>query len=136
MFRRSFGTDRYSQLADSLRRNGLTSRLTLAEKILYSHVHTPIKSVVRGETYLKLNPDRVAMQDASAQTALLQFMLSKKASTAVPASVHCDHLIEAHVGADSDLASSITKNNEIFDFLSSASRKYGIDFCKFQKWQH
>ncbi|KAJ3262591.1 aconitate hydratase [Boothiomyces macroporosus] len=110
--------------------------LTLAEKILYAHLDSPLESQpTRGTTYLKLNPgyieltlDRVAMQDASAQTALLQFILSKKKTTAVPSSVHCDHLIAAQVGADSDLKQSIISNKEVFNFLQTTSKKYGIDF--------
>ncbi|KAI8369515.1 aconitate hydratase [Radiomyces spectabilis] len=105
--------------------------LTLAEKIVYSHLTNPEETVpVRGETYLKLSPDRVAMQDASAQMALLQFMLSGMATTAVPSSIHCDHLIEAFAGADKDVEQSIVTNKEIFDFLESAAKKYGIAFWK------
>ncbi|KAG1490374.1 hypothetical protein G6F54_010768 [Rhizopus delemar] len=105
--------------------------LTLAEKIVYSHLTNPEETVpVRGETYLKLSPDRVAMQDASAQMALLQFMLSGMPTTAVPTSVHCDHLIAAHEGADKDVAQSIVTNKEIFDFLESGAKKYGIAFWK------
>ncbi|KAI8997597.1 aconitate hydratase [Pilobolus umbonatus] len=105
--------------------------LTLAEKIVYSHLTNPEETVpVRGETYLKLSPDRVAMQDASAQMALLQFMLSGMPTTAVPSSIHCDHLIAANKGADNDVAESIVTNREIFDFLESGAKKYGIAFWK------
>ncbi|OBZ84979.1 Aconitate hydratase, mitochondrial [Choanephora cucurbitarum] len=105
--------------------------LTLAEKIVYSHLRNPEETVpVRGETYLKLSPDRVAMQDASAQMALLQFMLSGMPTTAVPSSIHCDHLIAANEGADKDVAQSIVTNQEIFDFLESGAKKYGIAFWK------
>ncbi|KAI9250330.1 aconitate hydratase [Sporodiniella umbellata] len=105
--------------------------LTLAEKIVYSHLTNPEETVpVRGETYLKLSPDRVAMQDASAQMALLQFMLSGMRTTAVPSSIHCDHLIPANEGADKDVAQSIVANKEIFDFLESGAKKYGIAFWK------
>ncbi|RCH83379.1 aconitate hydratase, partial [Rhizopus stolonifer] len=105
--------------------------LTLAEKIVYAHLRNPEEIVpVRGETYLKLSPDRVAMQDASAQMALLQFMLSGMPTTAVPSSIHCDHLIAAHEGADKDVAQSIVTNKEIFDFLESGAKKYGIAFWK------
>jgi aconitate hydratase len=104
-------------------------KLTLSEKILFSHVDCPLDQIpVRGQTYLKVNPDRVAMQDASAQTALLQFMLARKDTTAVKSSVHCDHLIAAEIGAEKDLKNSIITNKEVFDFLSSCSKKYGIDF--------
>ncbi|KAI8913510.1 aconitate hydratase [Gorgonomyces haynaldii] len=105
--------------------------LTLAEKILHSHLAKPLDKIpVRGSTYLKLNPDRVAMQDASAQTAILQFMLSGRSTTAVPSSVHCDHLIEAKFGAQKDLDASLITNKEIFEFLQSASKRYGIDFWR------
>ena len=83
---------------------------------------------VRGNATLKLKPDRVAMQDASAQMALLQFMSCGLSSTAVPTSIHCDHMIVGERGADVDLPSSITGNKEVFDFLESAAKKYGIEF--------
>ncbi|KAH9846052.1 aconitate hydratase [Lenzites betulinus] len=109
--------------------------LTLAEKILYSHIHDPERTlasggIARGETYLQLIPERVAMQDASAQMALLQFMSAGMSRCAVPASIHCDHLIQASEGADKDLERSIVTNQEVFDFLESAARKYGIEFWK------
>ncbi|CAG8585819.1 23167_t:CDS:10 [Cetraspora pellucida] len=106
--------------------------LTLSEKILYAHLWDPkgIDSIVKGETYLKLKPDRVAMQDASSQTAILQFMLAKMPVTAVPTSIHCDHLIEAYEGGDKDLKTAEITSKEIFDFLKSASDKYGIEFWK------
>lgn len=109
--------------------------LTLAEKVLYSHLVDPEDSLrsnntrdIRGQAYLKLNPDRVAMQDASAQMALLQFMTCGMKSTAVPASIHCDHLIVGQDGADTDLPRSIATNKEVFDFLQSCGQKYGIQF--------
>jgi len=108
--------------------------LTLAEKILYSHIDNPEETFsatgqsVRGNAYLKLKPDRVAMQDASAQMALLQFMTCGLGKTSVPASIHCDHMIVGEKGADVDLPKSIEGNKEVFDFLESASRKYGIQF--------
>ncbi|CEP20577.1 K01681 aconitate hydratase 1 [Cyberlindnera jadinii] len=109
--------------------------LTLAEKILYSHLVNPEESLsagdvskIRGLEYLKLNPDRVAMQDASAQMALLQFMTCGLPSTAVPASIHCDHLIVGKDGEKADLKSSIATNKEVFDFLQSCGEKYGIQF--------
>lgn len=109
--------------------------LTLAEKILYSHLTDPEKSLagggkIRGDAYLQLNPQRVAMQDASAQMALLQFMSAGLPRCAVPTSIHCDHLIQAADGAASDLERSIISNQEVFDFLESAARKYGIEFWK------
>ncbi|KAL6707212.1 aconitate hydratase [Coniothyrium glycines] len=119
-------------------RRVLPSRsLTLAEKILYAHLESPEESLltgtnggrdVRGQANLKLKPDRVAMQDASAQMALLQFMSCGLGSTAVPASIHCDHMIVGHSGADADLPKSIAGNKEVFDFLESAAKKYGIEF--------
>ncbi|SCU96924.1 LADA_0H03488g1_1 [Lachancea dasiensis] len=109
--------------------------LTLAEKILYSHLCNPEESLpssnlhdIRGLQYLKLNPDRVAMQDASAQMALLQFMTTGLAQTSVPASIHCDHLIVGKDGESQDLVSSIATNKEVFDFLQSCADKYGIQF--------
>ncbi|KAF2156484.1 mitochondrial aconitate hydratase [Myriangium duriaei CBS 260.36] len=114
-----------------------TRPLTLAEKILYSHLDSPEESLltgtnngadIRGKANLKLKPDRVAMQDASAQMALLQFMSCGLPDTAVPASIHCDHMIVGQRGADVDLPESIKGNKEVFDFLESAAKKYGIEF--------
>jgi aconitate hydratase len=108
------------------------SPLTLAEKILYTHLWdgTPSQVFQRGVDYVDFAPDRVAMQDATAQMALLQFMQAGKAKAAVPSTVHCDHLIQAKVQADSDLQEAINKNNEVFNFLQSVSNKYGIGFWK------
>ncbi|KAK3327427.1 aconitase family-domain-containing protein [Cercophora scortea] len=111
--------------------------LTLAEKILYSHLDNVEESLlsntnngrdIRGTANLKLKPDRVNMQDASAQMALLQFMTCNLPQTAIPASIHCDHLIVGEKGADDDLTAGIKTNHEVFDFLQSAGQKYGIDF--------
>ncbi len=112
--------------------------LTLAEKILYSHLDDVEESLlasgtsggrdVRGTANLKLNPDRVAMQDASAQMALLQFMTCGLPATAVPASIHCDHLIVGERGARDDLEAGVRANSEVFDFLESAARRYGVEF--------
>jgi len=105
--------------------------LTLAEKILYAHmVELPGAAYTRGGAYVDFNPDRVAMQDATAQMALLQFMSAGIPTVAVPSTVHCDHLIRAEHGATSDLETSLTENKEVFDFLSSVSQKYGIGFWK------
>ena len=106
--------------------------LTLAEKILYSHLfdQLPASAYQRGMDYVDFAPDRVAMQDATAQMALLQFMSAGKAKTAVPSTVHCDHLIQARTGAAADLAEALTNNQEVFDFLASVSNKYGIGFWK------
>ncbi|KAL8733355.1 MAG: hypothetical protein Q9166_002179 [cf. Caloplaca sp. 2 TL-2023] len=116
---------------------GTNRQLTLAEKILYSHLDNPEESLlsntqngahIRGNANLKLKPDRVAMQDASAQMALLQFMSCGLPSSAVPTSIHCDHMIVGERGADVDLPLSITGNQEVYDFLESAAKKYGIEF--------
>ncbi|MER3524704.1 MAG: aconitate hydratase [Ignavibacteria bacterium] len=105
--------------------------LTLTEKILYAHLWRPTKEpFVRGESYAEFGPDRVAMQDATAQMALLQFMSAGIPKVAVPTTVHCDHLIQAQVGAREDLAQAFADNKEVYDFLSSVSNKYGIGFWK------
>ncbi len=113
-------------------RSILNKPLTLSEKILYNHLwdDTPSAPFERGGSYVDFAPDRVAMQDATAQMALLQFMQAGRAKTAVPSTVHCDHLIQARVSADKDLQESINKNNEVFNFLESVSDKYGIGFWK------
>ncbi|MBN8671895.1 MAG: aconitate hydratase [Chitinophagales bacterium] len=105
--------------------------LTLAEKILYAHSYEKAThAYTRGKDYVNFAPDRVAMQDATAQMALLQFMTCGRAKVAVPSSVHCDHLIQAKVGATQDLATANDVNKEVYDFLSSISDKYGIGFWK------
>lgn len=106
--------------------------LTLSEKILYSHLWegTPSQAFTRGKDYVDFAPDRVACQDATAQMALLQFMHAGKAKVAVPTTVHCDHLIQAKVDAATDLKRAKEQSNEVFDFLSSISNKYGIGFWK------
>ena len=111
-------------------REHLGHPMTLTEKILYSHLHqdTPIKSYKRGEDYVNFSPDRVAMQDATAQMALLQFMNAGRNKTAVPTSVHCDHLIEAENGVKKDLAAAKEGNSEVYDFLRSVSNKYSLGF--------
>jgi aconitate hydratase len=111
----------------------LTGRsLTLSEKILYAHLwENPAKEVnERGKTYVDFAPDRVAMQDATAQMALLQFMQAGRKQVAVPSSVHCDHLITAQIGSKTDLQTAVDTNREVYDFLSSISDKYGIGFWK------
>ena len=105
--------------------------LTYAEKILYSHLwETPAAPLTRGKDYADLAPDRVAMQDATAQMALLQFMSAGRKEAAVPSTVHCDHLIQAQVGAKDDLDRANSENREVYDFLESVSAKYGIGFWK------
>lgn len=106
--------------------------LTLTEKILYAHLWegNATEAHERGVTYVDFAPDRVAMQDATAQMALLQFMQAGRPTVAVPSTVHCDHLIQAKIGADQDLATANTQNKEVYDFLASVSNKYGIGFWK------
>ncbi len=105
--------------------------LTLSEKILYAHSWRPTKAEAgRGKTYADLAPDRVAMQDATAQMALLQFMSAGIPRVAVPSTVHCDHLIQAQLGAQQDLSQAFSDNKEVYDFLASVSRKHGIGFWK------
>jgi len=106
--------------------------LTLTEKILYTHLTEalPGKPYERGNSYVDFNPDRVGMQDATAQMALLQFMQAGRPHVAVPSTVHCDHLIQAKSGAKEDLTMAMDKNKEVFDFLASVSNKYGIGFWK------
>jgi aconitate hydratase len=113
-------------------RKTLGRPLTLAEKILFSHLHAeqPLENFERAKTYVNFQPDRVAMQDATAQMALLQFMQAGRPKVAVPSTVHCDHLIQAKVGAKEDLETALSVNREVYDFLASVSDKYGIGFWK------
>jgi hypothetical protein len=112
-------------------RSRLNRPLTYAEKILYSHLDDPEgQEIERGSSYLKLRPDRVACQDATAQMAILQFMSAGMPAVANPTTVHCDHLIEAQVGGEKDLARAVSINKEVYDFLSSACAKYNIGFWK------
>ena len=106
--------------------------LTLAEKILYAHLFNEgdVKNYKRGEDYVNFRPDRVAMQDATAQMALLQFMNAGKEKVAVPSTVHCDHLIQAYKGAKEDIATATKTNEEVYDFLRDVSSRYGIGFWK------
>ncbi len=110
----------------------LDKPMTLTEKILYAHLDegTPSQTYKRGESYVDFRPDRVAMQDATAQMALLQFMQAGKSKAGVPSSVHCDHLIQAKEGAVADLEKANYTNKEVYDFLASVSNKYGIGFWK------
>ena len=121
----------YQAIADKLEivRSRLARPLTLGEKILYGHLDKPEEQeIARGQSYLHLRPDRVAMQDATAQMAILQFLASGLPQTAVPTTVHCDHLIEAHKGGKEDLATAVSTNKEVYDFLSSSAKKYGMGF--------
>ncbi len=124
----------YSQMEErvNLAREVVGAPLTLAEKILYSHLWdgNPTKKFVRGKDYVDFAPDRIACQDATAQMALLQFMQAGKDKVAVPTTVHCDHLIQAKHGAVADLQRANETSNEVFDFLESVSNKYGIGFWK------
>ena len=112
-------------------REKLGRPLTLSEKILLSHADNLDRQVWdRGKAQLLLRPDRVAMQDATAQMALLQFIQARKKRVAVPSTVHCDHLVRAQSGAKEDIEQAIEENREVYDFLRSASSKYGIGFWK------
>jgi aconitate hydratase len=113
-------------------RKALGRPLTLSEKILFSHLHSDQKlnNFDRGVNYVDFAPDRVAMQDATAQMALLQFMQAGRPKVAVPSTVHCDHLIQAKDGANIDLETALNANKEVYDFLASVSNKYGIGFWK------
>jgi len=123
----------YDRMATNLKvvRQRLNRPLSLAEKIVYGHLDHPDQGeIVRGKSYLELRPDRVAMQDATAQMALLQFMTSGLPEVAVPSTVHCDHLIQAEVGSSPDLARANTENKEVYDFLSTVCDKYGLGFWR------
>lgn len=111
-------------------RKDLGRPLPLAEKILFSHLDDPqgYKGMKRGESFLMLRPDRVAMQDATAQMAILQFIQSGKKKVAVPSTVHCDHLIRANAGVEKDMRVAMDENAEVFNFLKTASQKYGVGF--------
>ena len=124
----------YQDMSDKIKiARSLTGKpLTQTEKVLYSHLHSKDlqEAFVRGESYVDFTPDRVAMQDATAQMALLQFMQAGRKRAAVPSTVHCDHLIQAKTGAETDLNSAIDNNKEVYEFLSDVSNKFGIGFWK------
>jgi aconitate hydratase len=123
----------YSGFKDSVdnARKVLGRPLTYTEKVLYAHLwNKPSSELKRGKDYADLAPDRVAMQDATAQMALLQFMSAGKKTTAVPSTVHCDHLIQAQIGAKDDLLRANEENKEVYEFLESISQKYGVGFWK------
>jgi aconitate hydratase len=126
--------DVYSKMGERIEaaRKVLNRPMTLTEKILYSHLDEgkAKKELERRKSYVDFKPDRVAMQDATAQMALLQFMQAGKKKVAVPSTVHCDHLIQAEVGAEKDLKRAKDTNKEVYDFLSSVSNKYGVGFWK------
>jgi aconitate hydratase len=124
-------TEFYNEFANRLHKVRLLDDkpLTLSEKIIYTHIQVPFLSrFTRGGDYVNFMPDRIAMQDATAQMALLQFMNSGMHETSVPTTVHCDHLIQANVDSKTDLAIAFKQNSEVFDFLESASKKFGIGF--------
>jgi aconitate hydratase len=124
----------YNRMVDRVdtARNIVGKPLTLAEKILYNHLWdgNASQSFIRGKDYVNFAPDRIACQDATAQMALLQFMQAGKKKVAVPTTVHCDHLIQAKIGADKDLQEANNSSSEVFNFLASVSNKYGIGFWK------
>src|SRR4051812_36111994 len=134
----AFDVDMIKKLYDAMpakvaaARKKLGRPLTLAEKILFAHLHDdqPLENFERAKHYVNFAPDRVAMQDATAQMALLQFMQAGRPKVAVPSTVHCDHLITARNGAAEDLAFATKESREVFDFLGSVSNKYGIGFWK------
>lgn len=126
--------EHYAQFAAKVdeAKSVLNRPLTLTEKILYTHLHeeSPLRNYSRGKEYVFFQPNRVAMQDATAQMALLQFMMAGKDKVSVPSTVHCDHLIQAKVNGKVDLKGALDNNSEVFDFLESVSDKYGIGFWK------
>jgi len=134
VFDESMIQDIYAALPEKLKqiKDKLQRPLTLTEKILYAHLSTgePLKSYERVVDYVNFSPDRVAMQDATAQMALLQLISSGRQSVAVPSTVHCDHLIQAHKSANIDLKTAEDTNHEVYDFLSAVSNKFGIGFWK------
>jgi len=120
--------ERLAQNVETARRR-LGRPLTYAEKVFLGHLADPEgETLGPGKSYVGLNPDRVAMQDATAQMAILQFMLAGRNETEVPTTVHCDHLIQAFVGAERDMETARTTNHEVYEFLRSASARYGIGF--------
>ena len=120
----------YAELPEKIEKikSTLQRPLTLTEKILYAHLSADevLKSHERAVDYVNFSPDRVAMQDATAQMALLQLMNSGRKTVAVPSTVHCDHLIQAHISAKVDLGTANQTNSEVYDFLSAVSNKFGI----------
>ncbi len=123
----------YSKMEErhAIGRRRLGRALTLSEKVLWAHLAEPeTQEFARNTSYLMLNPDRVALQDATAQMAILQFMLANKDEVAVPTTIHCDHLIRAHKGANTDMVTANKENEEVFEFLRSAGERYGMGFWK------
>src|ERR1041385_6943514 len=129
----AFVQETYAKMAKRLAvvRKRLGRPLTLAEKLVYGHLDDPQGAeLTRGVSYLDLRPDRVTMQDATAQMAILQFLTTGKPATAVPTTVHCDHLIAAEVDASKDLMKATHDNKEVYDFLRTAAAKCGMGFWK------
>ncbi|KAI4901237.1 hypothetical protein NFI96_017761 [Prochilodus magdalenae] len=123
----------YEKLLNNINivRKRLNRPLTLSEKIVYGHLDNPVgQEIARGRTYLRLRPDRVAMQDATAQMAMLQFISSGLPKVAVPSTIHCDHLIEAQIGGAQDLQRAKEVNQEVYNFLATSAAKYGVGFWK------
>lgn len=129
----AFVQNTFAKIAKNLAivRKRLERPLTLTEKILYGHLHNPAEAELnRGESYIELHPDRVILQDATTQMAILQFMQTQKNEAAVPVTVHCDHLIRAYQGAKADMKTANTENEEVYKFLNDASQRYGFGFWK------
>ena len=123
----------YEKLVSNLEvvKQRLGRPMTLSEKILYSHLDNPAEQdIERGSSYLRLRPDRVAMQDATAQMAMLQFISSGLPKVAVPSTIHCDHLIQAQIEGNKDLARAKDMNKEVYNFLATSGAKYGVGFWK------
>ncbi|MEX2598581.1 MAG: aconitase family protein, partial [Dehalococcoidia bacterium] len=126
-----FVEEAYKKIDERLKtvRQRLGRPLTYAEKILLGHLDNPADAELNaGESYLDLRPDRVALQDVTGQMAILQFMQAGKPNTAVPTTVHCDHLIQAQIGAAEDTQRALLENDEVFTFLRSSAAKYGMGF--------
>src|SRR5438552_16288467 len=120
--------ERVERTLEAVRKN-LGKPLGLADKVLLSHLDDPSSTgMKRGTSYILLRPDRVILQDVLGQTAMLQFMQTRRPRTAVPTTVHCDHLIQARVQGESDLRESLAENQEVYDFLRTAAAKYGVGF--------
>src|SRR6266498_777582 len=120
--------ERMERTLEVVRKN-LGKPLGLADKVLLSHLDDPSSTgMKRGTTYVQLRPDRVILQDVLGQTAMLQFMQTRRPRTAVPTTVHCDHLVQARVAGESDLRESLAENQEVYDFLRTAAAKYGVGF--------
>src|SRR5215510_9907917 len=126
-----FVSQAYQKMEQTLEivRRRMGKPLTLADKVLLSHLDDPEhQELIPGESYLQVRPDRVILQDVLGQTAMLQFMQTRRDKVAIPTTVHCDHLIQARVEGERDLRESLDENREVYDFLRSAAAKYGVGF--------